>query len=719
MTIYLKQSTASQEVLLGMFLDSTDGTTPKTGLTIANTDINIWKAGGTSVAAKNSGGATEIGTTGRYYAVFDATDTDTLGSMIIDVKVAGALYMRLEAAVLTANVYDSWFGADVQDVSVTQIAGSAVDAATPQLGVNVVNWKGSAAAAMTGDAYARLGAPAGASVSADVAAMKVDTAAILVDTAVIGALGAGLTAIPWNAAWDAEVQSEVTDALNAYDPPTKTEMDTGLDALPTAAEVKTAIEAAGGHLALILEDTGTTLPSSLSAISGYIDTEVASILAAVDTEVAAILADTNELQTDLVNGGRLDLLIDAIKAKTDVIPASPATEGTLTTVAGYLDTEIAAILADTNELQTDWANGGRLDLILDAASAPTAAAVADAVWDEVLHTDHEVAGSASVLLQGATAPSSADVADAVWNELVADHSGVGSAGAALAAAGGTGDPWSTALPGSYGAGTAGKIIGDNINAPVGTVDTVADNILTMLTDIHNTDLPAVKTDTGNLITQVGDVHATDLPAVKTVVDAIKTVVDNVHDTDLPAVKSDTAAILTDTGTTLDTLLKDIPTVAEFEARSLPAADYVVVGDTIARVTLVDTCTTNTDMRGTNSAALASVCTEGRLAELDAANLPADVAAVKAETAGIIEDTGTTLPATLAALPTADSIHDEVVEGTTTLRQAVRLMLAVLTGKASGGATTAITYRDIGDTKDRVVATVDSDGNRTAVTRDGS
>jgi hypothetical protein len=42
------------------------------------------------------------------------------------------------------------------------------------------------------------------------------------------------------------------------------------------------------------------------------------------------------------------------------------------------------------------------------------------------------------------------------------------------------------------------------------------------------------------------------------------------------------------------------------------------------VVLVDTTTTNTDMRGTNSAALASVCTETRLAELDAANLPADV-----------------------------------------------------------------------------------------------
>ncbi len=50
----------------------------------------------------------------------------------------------------------------------------------------------------------------------------------------------------------------------------------------------------------------------------------------------------------------------------------------------------------------------------------------------------------------------------------------------------------------------------------------------------------------------------------------------------------------------------------------------------------------TAMRGTDSAALASVCTEGRLAELDAGNLPASVDAVKAETALIVADTGTTL-----------------------------------------------------------------------------
>lgn len=39
-----------------------------------------------------------------------------------------------------------------------------------------------ASTAQTGDSFARLGAPAGASLSADVAAVKVDTAAILVDT---------------------------------------------------------------------------------------------------------------------------------------------------------------------------------------------------------------------------------------------------------------------------------------------------------------------------------------------------------------------------------------------------------------------------------------------------------------------------------------------------------------------------------------------------------
>ena len=89
---------------------------------------------------------------------------------------------------------------------------------------------------------------------------------------------------------------------------------------------------------------------------------------------------------------------------------------------------------------------------------------------------------------------------------------------------------------------------------------------------------------------------------------------------------------------LATLLVDIPTVAEFEARTLVAAGYAsptnITAGVITTVTTVTTCTTNTDMRGTDSAALASAYTAGRAAYLDelaAANLPADLDTVKAVT----------------------------------------------------------------------------------------
>ena len=53
-------------------------------------------------------------------------------------------------------------------------------------------------------------------------------------------------------------------------------------------------------------------------------------------------------------------------------------------------------------------------------------------------------------------------------------------------------------------------------------------------------------------------------------------------------------------------IADVPTVAEFNARTLAAAAYFDPAvDPVANVTLVDTTTTNTDMRGTENAALAT------------------------------------------------------------------------------------------------------------------
>ena len=122
---YLRQSTASQEVLLGPFVDDTDGKTAETGLTIANTDIKLWVEGGTSEASKNSGGATHIAS-GRYYAVLDATDTATCGKLTINVAVAGALPVQARFMVVPAMIYDSLFlGTDRLDTNVTHIGDTS------------------------------------------------------------------------------------------------------------------------------------------------------------------------------------------------------------------------------------------------------------------------------------------------------------------------------------------------------------------------------------------------------------------------------------------------------------------------------------------------------------------------------------------------------------------------------------------------------------------
>ena len=57
-----------------------------------------------------------------------------------------------------------------------------------------------------------------------------------------------------------------------------------------------------------------------------------------------------------------------------------ATSAALATV----DSNVDAILVDTNELQTDWADGGRLDLILDARASQSSVDTVDGNVDAIL-----------------------------------------------------------------------------------------------------------------------------------------------------------------------------------------------------------------------------------------------------------------------------------------------------------------------------------------------
>lgn len=146
------------------------------------------------------------------------------------------------------------------------------------------------------------------------------------------------------------------------------------------------------------------------------DLATSTALQTVDDNVDAILVDT---------GTTLDDKIDAIKAKTDTIPADPA---------------------ETSDI-----------------------------------------------------PSAASVADAVWDELLADHEIAQSAGAYLAASGASSDPLLNTVPGSYASGTAGAALGRIGSGQITTVSPVAqsgDVETIMGDDYSNTDSRALDwTDT--------------------------------------------------------------------------------------------------------------------------------------------------------------------------------------------------------------------------------
>lgn len=83
-----------------------------------------------------------------------------------------------------------------------------------------------------------------------------------------------------------------------------------------------------------------------------------------------------------------------------------------------------------------------------------------------------------------------------------------------------------------------------------------------------------------------------------------------------------------------------------------------------------------------------------------------------------DDASATIP---TATQNADALLDRTdgVETSVTPRMTLRIMLSALAGKLSGAATATNTFRNVGDTKNRIVSTVDADGNRTAVTVDGT
>lgn len=155
---------------------------------------------------------------------------------------------------------------------------------------------------------------------------------------------------------------------------------------------------------------------------------------------------------------------------------------------------------------------------------------------------------------------------------------------------------------------------------------------------------------------------------------------------------------------------------------------LLVGGTVSGVSVTGTpvgqfSIQNRYMRGTDSAALATslaalIATVGvagaGLTAADDAVISALSAISSTLASGVALTSGERNSVATALLDLSNGVETGI-----TLRQAVRLELAALAGKLSGAATETIEILDATGSKPRITATVDSDGNRTAVTLDAS
>jgi phage baseplate assembly protein W len=617
---YLRQSTASQEVIIGPFLDSLD-VSAETGLTIANTDIKIYKAGTTTSANKNSGGATHDAA-GRYSMVLDATDTNTLGSGRIDVAMSGALPCSIGFTVLAANVYDSLIGGgDLLDVSTTQFNGTAVTASAGRPEVNTTHWAGTAVAS--------------AVVSANVTQISGDSAA----ADALESYCDGTTPQPVNAT-QISGDSAAADELERWMDGTAgtigelgiVDRGTAQSATSTTLVLRSAVGFADDSLigATIFQNGGTNSPQ-MARVTDYVgSTDTATVAAWPNgTPAGTITYVVFGTTADSAGGGLdaagvraalgmasadLDTQLDAIKSDTAATLTDTAVIGapvgaSISADIAAVKAQTAAIEADTQDLQTQVGTDG----------AGLTALPWNAAWDA------EVQSECTDALNAYDPPTNA--------ELTAR----------------------TLATADYATATA-----------LATTDSVADDIYARLGAPAgasvSADIAAVKSDTAATLVDTAVIGAAGagLTAIPW---------NPAWDTEVQSECADALAAY------------DPPTNAEMAARTLATADYAT-----------------------------------------AANLATVAGYLDTEIAAILEDTGTTLPGLLSAISDAiAALPDDVltasngVETGFTLQQALRIILSATVGKTSSGGTV---FRDVGDTKNRISATVES-GNRTAVTLDAS
>lgn len=504
--MYPRNAASPPSVLIGEVVQISDGAVQTTGVSVrVKTGSGAWGAGAGTLACDTTSGVWE------YTPTQAETNGDTIKIAIYKSACLGASATLVTTAEATAGTVK--LGA-AQTADITGSLSGSVGSVTGNVGGSVASVTGGintgAGTITTLDALDTAQDTQHSTTQSAISGLNDPTAAAIADAvwdeatsghATAGTTGKALTDV---LADTNELQTNQGNWLTA----TGFSTHSAADVWSVATRVLTA--------ATNITSDGSAITMSSAGVVGTVNlvntTTTNTDMRGTDNALLAASAPANFSDLAItVTTGRVDVgSIEGLDA-TDQIRDAVVDDATRID-ASALNTAAAAVGSDGSGLTEAGGTGDHL------TGVPW-----NAAWDSEVQSEVN-----DGLVAFWTSP--ATLVDLFWDEATSGHTTAGTTGKALTDAGSAGDPWTTALPGAYSAGTAGYLVGTYLDAAVSGANTV-------------TPLDAA-----------GFRSAVGLAAAN-----------------------------------LDTQLGNIPTVAEFEARTLLAANYFdPAADTVANVTTVGT-----------------------------------------------------------------------------------------------------------------------------------
>jgi hypothetical protein len=537
---FLRFNTATR-LSVGPFYDKTDGITPEIALSVANEKLTLVIDESNvptlvlETAPTASGGSNDMvhisgDDAGMYDLELAAADTNHLGRGILSLTDANNhCPVFHEVMILPQKVYDSIvLGTDNLEIDAVQLLGTAW--ATPgTAGIPDVNVLALSTAAILSIWHQALAQISTASTIGKLIKDYLD-AAISSRSTYAGGAVASVTAAVTLAAdqavnctkWNGHAVLEVVNgspvvtlgATQAAYAPAKAGDAMALTAAAIDAawdEILSGHVGAGSVGKAITDILAFGAPPTGATIADIICDEVISTGHSVANSLGKIIYDNVNAPIATV-----DTVVDAIKAKTDNLPASPAAVGSKMDIADSPSSAGLAVIVSaiwdklTSGITTSGSIGKLIKDYLDAAVTTRAAAstaLSTSVWTSgraALLDFLDALVSSRLASASYTAPASKElIADQVWDEQMSGHTATGSAGKALSnATAPSVSAIDAQLSGNHGAGAWGaSAVGtiaypdpaepflENGNPMVGVkVEAFSNLARTALVDAQNTDV---------------------------------------------------------------------------------------------------------------------------------------------------------------------------------------------------------------------------------------